>query len=273
MSDFDEFDSLLGTLREPATPAELASERAMVDLMVKTQCNPKGNIMFSSRRTRVATFIAAGVIGFGGVAAAGGLRSSDAVPPVDVPAVAHENEIEVDDVEVEITTTTAAVDDDDAVDDAVDDDDAVDETDDVAEVAPPVGQEPNAGVDDLDTEFDESTCLPGNHGKTVRAVAHGDERFTGVEVRDAAHSQCGKTDADKADDDKSEDHKAEGVDDDADEVEVEDSDEVEVEAPDEADSDDSDEDQASTGGRQTPSGHESKDDRGNDNRGKSGDDD
>lgn len=268
MSDFDEFDSLLGTLREPATPAELASERAMVDLMVKTQCNPKGNIMFSSRRTRVATFIAAGVLGFGGVAAAGGLRSSDAVPPVDVPAVAHENEIEV-----EITTTTAAVDDDDAVDetdvvDAVDDDDAVD----VAEVTPAVVQKPNAGADDLDTEFDENTCLPGNHGKTVSAVAHGDdERFTGVEVRDAAHSQCGKTDADKIDDDK-----AEGVDDDADEVEVEATDEVE--APDEADSDeadsdDSDKDQASTGGRQTPSGHESKDDRGNDNRGKSSDDD
>ena len=72
MSDFDDLDSLLGPLREPATPAELASERAMIDLMTTSHRHAKGTIMFSSRRARVATLIAAGVIGFGGVAAAGG---------------------------------------------------------------------------------------------------------------------------------------------------------------------------------------------------------
>jgi hypothetical protein len=54
--------------------------------------------------------------------------------------------------------------------------------------------------------FDESQCLPGNHGKTVSAVARGEFKYfardevTGeltedelvVEVRDAARSSCGK---------------------------------------------------------------------------------
>ncbi|MGB9345303.1 MAG: hypothetical protein WCA90_04665, partial [Ilumatobacteraceae bacterium] len=73
MSDFDEFDELdglLGRLRQPATPAELASETKTVDLMATTHRHAKGTTMFSSRRTRVATIIAAGLIGFGGVAAA-----------------------------------------------------------------------------------------------------------------------------------------------------------------------------------------------------------
>ncbi|HSM67990.1 MAG TPA: hypothetical protein VK860_16905, partial [Ilumatobacteraceae bacterium] len=53
--------------------------------------------------------------------------------------------------------------------------------------------------------FDESQCLPGNHGKTVSAVARGEFTYYArdekgqkigdpidVEVRDAARSSCGK---------------------------------------------------------------------------------
>ncbi len=99
MSDFDDLDSLLGPLREPATPAELASERAMIDLMTTSHRHAKGNIMFSSRRARVATLIAAGVIGFGGVAAAGGGGLDlDNLAPQEVEEVEVE---EVDEVEVE----------------------------------------------------------------------------------------------------------------------------------------------------------------------------
>ena len=71
MIDPDDFDDLLGPLRTPATPAELAAEHDVVDLMVAAHHSSKGNTMFTSRRSRVATLIAAGIIGFGGVAAAG----------------------------------------------------------------------------------------------------------------------------------------------------------------------------------------------------------
>ena len=74
MSDFDdlhELDGLIGPLRSPATPAELAAENAVVDLMAAAHHSSKGNTMFTTRRARVATLIAAGIIGFGGVAAAG----------------------------------------------------------------------------------------------------------------------------------------------------------------------------------------------------------
>ena len=69
--------------------------------------------MFSSRRARVATLIAAGVIGFGGVAAAGGGFVLPDTPDV-TPApqeIEVEEEVEVEEVEQEveaITTTTAA---------------------------------------------------------------------------------------------------------------------------------------------------------------------
>ncbi len=71
-----------------------------------------------------------------------------------------------------------------------------------------------------ETDFDENDCLEGNHGKTVSAVAHGDEldQFDDdVEVRDAAQSQCGKFDDVEDDDvDQVEDDDADQVEDDVD---------------------------------------------------------
>ncbi|TFH13417.1 MAG: hypothetical protein E4H05_10990, partial [Acidimicrobiales bacterium] len=71
MTDFDDLDDLLGPLRAPATAAELAAENDVVGLMAAAHHSSKGNTMFTSRRARVATLVAAGIIGFGGVAAAG----------------------------------------------------------------------------------------------------------------------------------------------------------------------------------------------------------
>ena len=54
--------------------------------------------------------------------------------------------------------------------------------------------------DNPDTKFDKDDCATDdegnelNHGKTVSAVARGDEGFENFEVRDAAHSDCGKVD-------------------------------------------------------------------------------
>ena len=47
-------------------------------------------------------------------------------------------------------------------------------------------------VDDPATTFDETMCLEGNHGKTVSAVARGELVIAGIDVVDAAHSNCGK---------------------------------------------------------------------------------
>ena len=71
MNDFDDLDDLFGPLRSAATDAELAGETSHVDAMARHHRRQKGHTMFTSRRARVATFVAAGVIGFGGVAAAG----------------------------------------------------------------------------------------------------------------------------------------------------------------------------------------------------------
>ncbi len=256
MSDFEDLDDVFGALRSAATPSELSAETGMVDLMTSNHRATRGaTTMFTSRRSRVAVLIAAGVIGFGGVAAAGpgGFDLLDSEPavttttePVDVTTTTEAVDVTTTTEAVEVTTTTVLVD-DAMVEPAAVEPDAVDEA--------------TTPVDDPATDFfDESTCLPGNHGKTVSAVARGDERFEGIEVRDAARSSCGK------DDDESE-----AVEDDSDEVEVDDdSDEVEVddESDDEEDSsEDHDEERSGKG-----AGNQQTGNRGG-GHGKSGKDD
>ena len=69
--DHDDLDNLLGPLGSAPRPAELSHERAVVELMVHAHHTTEGTNMFRSRSVRVATLVAAGVLGFGGMAAAG----------------------------------------------------------------------------------------------------------------------------------------------------------------------------------------------------------
>ncbi len=204
MSDFDDLDDVIGTLRGSATPAELAGETEMVSLMAHAHRTAKGNTMFTSRRARVATLIAAGVIGFGGVAAAGpggfsllgsadgGTTVEDTTETTEVPA----DDVESEDVEVDDVTTTTESDDVTTTTDGVEQIDAA-----IEEVA---ATEALPLVDDPDTAFNEEYCEPGNHGKTVSKAAHGelmvpskddDTVMVKASVVDAAHSMCGKMDA------------------------------------------------------------------------------
>ena len=203
MSDFDDLDDVIGPLRGSATPAELAGETEMVSLMAHAHRTAKGNTMFTSRRARVATLIAAGVIGFGGVAAAGpggfSLTGSDdgAITVDDTTSTTTEvpaDEVEFEDVE-DVTTTTES-------DDVTTTTDGVEEID--AAIEDAAATEALPLVDDPDTAFNEEYCEPGNHGKTVSKAAHGelmvpskDDETVMVKasVVDAAHSMCGKMDA------------------------------------------------------------------------------
>jgi hypothetical protein len=232
MNDFDDLDDLLGQLRSAATDAELAGETSHVDAMARHHRRQKGHTMITSRRARVAAFVAAGVIGFGGVAAAGPggpfalTDSDDTTTTTEVTTTTSEvptTSEEVTTTTTEVTTTTSEV--------ALPDDALI--TQSVTEEIP----DDATLVNDPLTDFDETTCLDGNHGKTVSAVARNDPRFAGVEQRDAAQSSCGKdgneVEADDADDA-----------DDQNEVDIE----VEVEVDDEAD-DDSDEGRPEQSGR------------------------
>ena len=232
MNDFDDLDDVFGPLRSAATDAELADEMSHVDAMVRHHRRQKGHIMFTSRRARVATFVAAGVIGFGGIAAAaspGGPfalnDSDDTTTTSEVTTTTSEvttTTSEVPTTTSEVTTTTSEV---------IEPDDMV-ITQSVIEEIPAAADAPL--VDDPATPFDDTICLGhdpadfDNHGEFVSKVARNEPGFEDIEQRDAAQSSCGK-DGDDADD--SDD--AEGPED-QDEVDVE----VEIEADDDDDHDD-----------------------------------
>jgi hypothetical protein len=196
MSDFDDLDDLFGQLRSPATPAELAAERDVVELMATAHPSSKATTMFTSRRARVATLIAAGIIGFGGVAAAGpaayNLLETD--PPVDEPEPVTEPEVEVE-VEVEVEKVTEpeveGEPEEKSGEDVVDTGEEQVATD--PEDPTLTAETPIPGVDDEDTLFDEANdCKLGNHGKTVSAAARGDADLAKYEQRVVARSSCGK---------------------------------------------------------------------------------
>ena len=70
----------------------------------------------------------------------------------------------------------------------------------VPEAEAPTDVVPLEDDPDPDTEFHEGFCLPGNHGKTVSAVARGvfdpDHEYPAdleLSVKIAAQSSCGKT--------------------------------------------------------------------------------
>jgi hypothetical protein len=195
--DLDDLDEVLGALRSVARPAELSQERVMVDLMVNAHRTAEGKRMFTSRRARVATLVAAGVLGFGGMAAASPSLSeylTTEQPPAEEPA-AEEPAAEQPPAEEPAAEEPAAEEPagedlpaEESVEDEKFEDDSV-----LSDEDP-----------DPETAFDERFCEEGNHGKTVSAVARGlfdpyGEYPGEVTVKMAAQSSCGKTDRDEGD--------------------------------------------------------------------------
>jgi hypothetical protein len=216
MSDFEDLDDVFGALRSPATPSELSGETGMVDLMTSHHRATKGSTMFTSRRARVATLIAAGVIGFGGVAAAGpgglgvgrgGPGVTTTTEAIDVTTTTEVVEVTTTTEAVEVTTTTGVIEDES-----------------LQRTAAVVVEEEIGGAEN--PAEDPDYCVEeGNHGKTVSEVARG--LIPGVEVREAAQSSCGKDqDENEAVDDDT-DESGE-VDDESVEVEEQDDDSVDV---------------------------------------------
>ncbi len=208
MTDPTDLDAVFGPLRGAATADELVGRAEAVDAMthVLVESNDRMSIMKVSRRTRVATLIAVGVIGFGGVAAAGpgGFIGNDDADIADVDTVTTEAEQPVT-TEAEQAVTTEAAPTTATEVPTPPEAEAVSEPEEAQN--PTESTEQAAGsefalVDDPATVFDETMCLPGNHGATVSAVARGELVIDGIDVTDAAHSSCGKTHgAEESDDD------------------------------------------------------------------------
>lgn len=157
-----------------------------------------------ARPSRIAALVAAGVLGFGGVAAAGPggfdlleLESDD--PSLGEEVVEDEEEIVEDEegesgegeiVEEESGEGEGEIGEEESGEDETAAGELVEGQLAAAADGPP---DPPLFMDDLETEFfDETLCLAGPHGRTVSAVARGDEGFKGIEVRDAAQSSCGR---------------------------------------------------------------------------------
>jgi len=218
MSNNDDLDDVFGPLRSTATKAELADEAVTVDAMAHAHIASKGRItMLNSRKARVATLIAAGIIGFGGVAAAGpgGLSQTLELPevvPVEttiattVPDKNEEQEEQEEPEEGEKPESQVSPASEEETVPAKEDPQDLPAEEASAEEAVPYDEE--AAI-----AFVEANCVEGNHGKTVSAVAKGEslkdeagDDVAGeptpeveVHVRDAAHSNCGKPDAEHGD--------------------------------------------------------------------------
>jgi hypothetical protein len=229
--DLADLDDVFGPLRSAARPAELERESATVDLMVHAHRTVEGKHMFTSRRARIATLVAAGVLGFGGMAAASPnlseLLTTDqpADEPIEEPAVEEpvieEPVIEEPVVEEPIVEEPAG---EEPILGEVEIEEAVVEA--VPEAEAPTDVVPLEDDPDPDTEFHEGYCEDGNHGKTVSAVARGvfdpDDEYPAdleLSVKIAAQSSCGKTA--EADDESDVDDEIESEVERADEPEVE----------------------------------------------------
>jgi len=206
--DLDDLDEVFGPLRSPAQSAELSRESATIDLMVDAHHTLEGKHMLTSRRARIATLVVAGVLGFGGMAAAsspgllGEQQAEPEEPIVDEEPVVEDEAVDEEEpvVEKEPVVEDEAVDEEEPVveKEAVVEDEAVAEDEPVVEEEVPEEEAP-LSLDDPNpaTDFNEAYCEDGNHGKTVSAVARGvfdpDGLYPGeVTVKMAAQSSCGK---------------------------------------------------------------------------------
>ena len=286
MSNSDDLDDVFGPLRSTATTPELANEATTVDAMAHAHNASKGRItMLNSRKARVATLIAAGIIGFGGVAAAGagGFRSLELPDEESVETtIASTVPDEPEEIEQpETTTETTEVPESSVVTTTEAPEIQAAQKEEAEEVDVPVTSFEN----DPDTDFDETTCLPGNHGKSVSAAARGDDNFEGknedgldAEVRDVAHSSCGKqsdgeheeeTEAEKAadsdDDDNSDDDESGHDDDDGDDESDDDDSNHDDDSDDDSDDDDDDDENVEKPAKK--SGNSASKDKGGNGRG------
>jgi type IV secretory pathway VirB10-like protein len=288
MSNTDDLDDVFGPLRSSATTPELANEAITVDAMTHAHNASKGRItMLNSRKARVATLIAAGIIGFGGVAAAGpgGFQSlelpdEDPVETTIATTVPDEPE-EIEEPEVPEADEEPAP---PAPEEAivfVEEDPPPPPDDDEESLEPEEAQADSDVLEEQDdaVAFVEKHCVEvdgveGNHGKTVSAVAHGDDPFADadveVEVRDAAHSNCGKkSDADHDEESKeaaeSDDDDSDHDDDDSDHDE--DDSDHDDDSDDDSDDDDSDDDDENVEKPAKKSGNSASKDKGGNGRG------
>jgi hypothetical protein len=194
LDDLDGLDGVLGPLRGAATPTELANESSTVERMVAAHRSAStGRFAATPRRAKVAALVAAGVLGFGGMAAASPSMLGTREP---LPVVTEIDEPPADDPRIGEAPADGPV-----------DGPPVDEpsADEVPGIDPPVIAQPvievpvempeidvpvKVPVAERSPSVDESTCLPGHHGATVGAIARG-ELSDGVSVTDAARSLCG----------------------------------------------------------------------------------
>jgi hypothetical protein len=185
----DRLDPLLHALRSPARAAELRGESEAVESMMSalaTTTVQEAPTMFrrSAHRTRVAALVAAGVIGFAGVAAAGPGGFARSTPAASVSEFDEElEELEATDAEGEDegedegdgedTGQDADTAEGDGGDTGTDEDDVVDatpENDDQPELAAADTDEETDGDDEAD---DGPMVCEGydSHGDRVSAAA------------------------------------------------------------------------------------------------------
>jgi hypothetical protein len=265
MNDYDDLadlDDVFGPLRSVARSAELSQESAMVDRMVNAHRTSEGKHMFRSRSARIATLVAAGVLGFGGMAAAGSPISEEVLAAIEKARSEEVTELEIVEEEVEEPEIEEPeieepeiAEPEIAEPEIAEPEIAEPEIEEVVvepvlaevEIAEEESSEdtPVELVDDPDTKFIETSCVEGNHGKTVSAVARGvfdlekyatDNFPDGISLEDiptvvdAAQSSCGKTDRvdDEIESEESDLDIEEG--DDSDDAEVEEFEEPKVKA-------------------------------------------
>ena len=240
MNEFDDLadlDDVFGPLRSVARPAELSLESATVDLMVNAHRTSEGKHMLTSRRARIATLVATGVLGFGGMAAASPKLGGDD-PEVEKAIVVQQDE-STDTDEESVAPEPVAEPVTEPVAEPVTEPVVEPVVDVPAQVLP---AEELPAEDDLETDSGllEFPCKEGNHGKTVSAVARGDYDLVkspeSVTVTDAAHSSCGKDKEPEGvgPEDDGDDSEVVGPEDDEPEVESDDS-KVKADRPDKSD--------------------------------------
>ena len=190
-------DDVTEILRSPARPGELAREADVVGAMASILTPPlrtKGSrhMPSLSRSTKILAAGLTGALMFGGVAAAvGGSRPFTSRSE----AVATADDDTVTDPSVEEPTTDEPTVDEPVVDEPVVDEPTGDEpTSEEPTGDEPAAEEPAEGEDEEAPPAEDVECPADvkNHGQFVSRVARAHRDDETMDVRAAAHSDCGK---------------------------------------------------------------------------------